>query len=155
MLDGTTREVFRSWFSRDGARVITMSDDNTAKLWDAATGKLMASYDGHKGEILDASFSPEDGRVLTISADGTAKLWEERTGKLLASLEGYTEGLLDGKLSPDGTHVTTASRDGSISIWDVHLEQRKPDEIRRIITARNPWTLSNGVLVPDRLRGNR
>jgi hypothetical protein len=37
----------------------------------------------------------------------------------------------------------------------VHLEQRKPDEIRRIVDARSSWTLSNGVLVPDTRRGNR
>jgi WD40 repeat protein len=61
----------------------------------------------------------------------------------------------DLELSPDGAHVTTASRDGSISSWDVHLEQREPDEVRRIVAARGAWTLSDGVLVPDHLRGNR
>jgi eukaryotic-like serine/threonine-protein kinase len=154
-LEGTTRTVFSGWFSRDGARIITTSEDNTAKLWDATTGKLVASYDGHQDGITDALFSPDEGRVLTISADRIAKLWDARTGKLLASLDGPTDDLLDGKFSPDGTHVTTASRDGTISIWDVHLEQREPAEIRRIVAARNPWTLSNGVLVPDRLKGNR
>lgn len=154
-LEGTTRSVFAAWFSGDGARLITMSDDNTAKLWDSATGKLLASYDGHRDAILDVSFGPEEGRVLTISADRTVKLWDERTGKLLASLEGHTADLLDARFSADGSHITTASRDGSISRWDVHLEQRGADELRRIVAARNPWTLSNGVLVPDRLRGNR
>jgi eukaryotic-like serine/threonine-protein kinase len=155
LLDGTTSMVFAGSFSRDGARLLTTSDDNTAKLWDATTGKLIASYDGHKDAILDAAFGPDEGRVLTISADRTAKLWDERTGRLLASLDGHTEALLDGKFSPDGGRVTTVSRDGWISSWDVHLEQREPDEIRRIVTARNSWTLSNGVLLPDRLRGNR
>ncbi|MEO8705651.1 MAG: protein kinase [Kofleriaceae bacterium] len=153
LLEGTTTDVFGSWFSADDARVITVGDNNTAKLWDAATGKLLTSYDGHADEILDAGFSP-DGRVLTTSADHTAKLWDERTGKLLATFDS-SDALLDGKFSRDGTRIIIASGDGSISTWDVHLELRTPDEIRRIVSARNPWTLSNGVLVPDLLRGNR
>ena len=28
----------------DGARILTASADNTAKLWDAASGKLIASF---------------------------------------------------------------------------------------------------------------
>ena len=153
-LEGTTRYVFGGWFSADGARVITMSDDSSAKLWDATTGKLLASYDG-QDEIQDASFSPDGTRVLTISADRSAKLWEERSGKLLASFDGHTDTLLDGKFSRDGTHVTTATHDGSIAIWDIHLEQRTPDEIHRIVSARSPWTLANGKLVPAALTGNR
>jgi WD40 repeat protein/tRNA A-37 threonylcarbamoyl transferase component Bud32 len=153
-LEGTTTNAFGGWFSADGARVITASVDNTAKLWDAATGKLVASYDGHEAEILAAAFSPDGGRVLTTSADRTAKLWDERTGKLLASFD-HTDAVLDGTFSPDGTQLIIAAGDGSISLWDVQLELRTPDEIRRIVGARNPWTLSNGVLVPDPRRGNR
>ena len=36
-------------FSPDGARILTASADKTAKLWDAASGKLIASFD-HQGE---------------------------------------------------------------------------------------------------------
>jgi eukaryotic-like serine/threonine-protein kinase len=153
-LEGTTAHVLGGWFSADGARVITVSVDNTAKLWDATTGELLAAYDGHEAEILDAGFSPDGGRVLTIGADHTATLWDERTGKLLASFH-HTDAVLDGRFSPDGTQIIIAAGDGSISIWDVQLEQRTPDEIRRIVGARNPWTLSNGVLIPDPTRGNR
>jgi WD40 repeat protein len=38
-------------FSPDGARILTASEDNTAKLWDAASGKLIASFD-HQDEVL-------------------------------------------------------------------------------------------------------
>ncbi|HEU4734439.1 MAG TPA: protein kinase [Kofleriaceae bacterium] len=147
---GGTGNVLNTWFSPDGARFVTAADDHTATLWDAATGKLLASYEGHKDTIVSVSFSPDPGgdRVLTTSADHTAKLWDQRTGKLLASFDRHTDGLLDARFSTDGTRVITASRDGSIWFWDTSLEQREPDAIRDIISARDPWALSNGVLVP-------
>ena len=36
-------------FSPDGARVVTASDDNTARVWDAASGQEIASLKGHEG----------------------------------------------------------------------------------------------------------
>jgi eukaryotic-like serine/threonine-protein kinase len=149
-LDGHTEDVYQARFSPDGARVVTASADRTAKLWDARTGKLLGSLDGHTDDVLMAAFSPDlDGaRVVTASADRTARLWDTRTGKLLATLDGGTDDLVDAAFSADGTHIMTASRDGTIWVWDVHLEARKPDAIQPIISARDPWTLSEGGLVP-------
>jgi hypothetical protein len=38
-------EVVGAAFGPDGARILTASADKTAKLWDAASGKLIASFD--------------------------------------------------------------------------------------------------------------
>ena len=37
-------------FSPDGTQVLTGSDDNTAKLWDSETGKLVRTFAGHTGQ---------------------------------------------------------------------------------------------------------
>ena len=66
-------------FSPDGARILTASADNTAKLWDAASGKLIASFD-HQDEVCQAAFSPDGARILTASGDKTAKLWDAASG---------------------------------------------------------------------------
>ena len=34
----------------DGQRVVSGSGDNTLKVWDVATGKCVATLDGHSGE---------------------------------------------------------------------------------------------------------
>ena len=39
-------------FSPDGSRILTASADNIAKLWDAASGKLIASFDQSGGRRL-------------------------------------------------------------------------------------------------------
>jgi hypothetical protein len=65
-------------FSPDGARILTASADKTAKLWDATSGKLIASFD-HQGTVNAAAFSPDGFRILTASADHSAKLWDAAT----------------------------------------------------------------------------
>ena len=103
-------------FSPDGARLLTASRDKTAKLWDAASGKLLASFD-HQGRVLQGVFSPDGTRILTASADMTAKLWDAASGKLLASF-GHQGRVLRAAFSPDGARILTASADHSAKLWE-------------------------------------
>ena len=103
-------------FSRDGSRILTASRDNTAKLWDAASGKLVASF-AHQDRISDAVFSPDGGRILTASADGTAKLWDTPSAALIASFA-RGNSLYTARFSPDGTRILTASADNTAKLWD-------------------------------------
>ena len=103
-------------FSPDGARILTASWDETAKLWDAVSGKLISSF-AHQGIVYHAAFSPDGARILTASADKTAKLWDAASGKLIVSLSHQDE-VNDAKFSPDGTRILTASRDKTAKLWD-------------------------------------
>ena len=63
-------------FSPDGRRIVTGSQDQTAKVWDAATGNELLTFKDHKEWILSAAFSPDGQRIATGSGDRTAKVWE-------------------------------------------------------------------------------
>ena len=68
-------------FSADGQYLLTArSTDNTARVWDASTGRELARYE-HNDVVLAAAFSRDGRYVATASADGTARLWDVSSGR--------------------------------------------------------------------------
>ena len=63
-------------FSGDGLRVVTASQDGTARIWDAQSGRLAAEPLPHKEGVVAASFSADSRRVVTASSDKTARVWD-------------------------------------------------------------------------------
>lgn len=70
-------------FSFDGQYILTASTDHTAKLWDAHSGALLRSFDGHTDSVNSCAFSPDGQHILTTSADSTTRLWNASTGELV------------------------------------------------------------------------
>ena len=74
--------VLSAAFSPDGKLIVTASFDNTARLWDAETGKQIGEpLTGHTAGVLNAAFSPDGRRLVTASWDKTARLWDVETGE--------------------------------------------------------------------------
>ena len=91
--------------------------DKTARVWDADSGKTLASLQGHTGAVISAAFSPDGKRVVTASNDKTARVWDADSGKTLASLQGHTDAVYSAAFSPDGKRVVTASDDNTARVW--------------------------------------
>jgi WD40 repeat protein len=67
--------VHTARFSPDGRWIVTASDDATARIWYAETGREYFTLAGHRGPVLEAAFSPDSISVITGSGDGTARIW--------------------------------------------------------------------------------
>jgi WD40 repeat protein len=63
-------------FSSDDRRILTGSHDQTARVWDATSGKELLTLNGHSGWVNSVAFSPDGRRILTGNGDGTVKVWE-------------------------------------------------------------------------------
>ena len=75
-LEGHSSDVMSVAFSPDGKRILSGSQDETLKLWDAETGQETLTLKGHSGAVMSVAFSPDGKRLASASADTTAKLWE-------------------------------------------------------------------------------
>lgn len=104
-------------FSTDGKKVVTASKDNTAKIWDVESGKLLADLTGHSGEIYTAQFSPDGKKIVTASKDNIVKIWSAESGELLIDIKSNINKLVSASFSPDGKKVLVRAE--KTSIWDI------------------------------------
>ena len=106
-------------FSRDGSQVLTGSLDGTARLWEAASGKLLATLRHSNTGVRSVAFSPDGSQVLTGLRDGTAQLWEVASNQELITFVGHQNEISSVAFSPDGSQVLTGSLDGTARLWEV------------------------------------
>ncbi len=88
-------------FDTAGEGVLTASQDRTAAVWTAGSGRLLAQLRGHQQRILDAVFALEPGLVLT-SSPRTARLWQLT---LPRSPDVAGGGIQRAMLAPDGRRL--------------------------------------------------
>lgn len=122
-------------FSPDGKQVVSGGCDQTLKIWDAVTGKIMLTLGGHAGEIETAAWSPDGKRIASGSWDKAVKIWDANTGRIVRTLTGHTGRVWAVAWSPDGKQLVSKSEDSTLKAWDVAAGQ----EIFSVdqLTARN------------------
>jgi WD40 repeat protein len=58
--------VVSASFSPDGARIVTVSQGGSARVWDAVTGKALTSPFRQAEPIVTAAFSADGERLITV-----------------------------------------------------------------------------------------
>jgi WD40 repeat protein len=119
-LEGHTNNISSARFSPDGSKIVTISRDNTAKVWNVNNGTLLQNLEYSTGDVWSAQFSPDGSKIVTASYDRTAKVWDANTGVLLRTLEGHTNWVNSAEFSPDGSKIVTASNDYTAKVWDAN-----------------------------------
>ena len=104
-------------FSPDGRYLVTGSIDNSARVWEVATGRLIDKPLLHDNWVRTVAFAPDNQHVLTGSHDMTAQLWNIHTGERTAPTLHHTGGVVSMAISPDGTRALTGSGDKTARLW--------------------------------------
>jgi WD40 repeat protein len=99
-----------------------VSYDNTARVWDAASERELATLRGHTDKVTNAAWSPDGKQIVTASWDQTARVWGAASGRELATLRGHTDKVTNAAWSPDGKQIVTASYDNTARIYLTHIE---------------------------------
>ena len=133
-----TESVESVAFSPDGERIVSGSHDNTARIWDSRTGKLLAgpfelAVDRYRvfaiAGINSVAFSPDGERVASGSSQrpGGIDIWDARTGEhITIRLDDFINGydidvsVLSVAFSPDGERIASGLSNGTVCIWDSH-----------------------------------
>jgi WD40 repeat protein/serine/threonine protein kinase len=133
-LSGHGSAVHAVSFSSDDSQILSGSDDNTMKVWNARTGRLMKTLRGHAGWVRSCQFSPALGsqQVLSGSHDGQARIWnvdryienislsvDESTDDRSPVID-HDDAVLAVAFDATTKYVVTAGRNQTARIWDAH-----------------------------------
>jgi len=121
-LVGHTKEVLYAEFAPgDSNRVLTVSRDHTARVWNLNNLAHPLILKGHEDVIKHGSFDPKNPkRVLTVSYDGTARIWNLDNLSNPIILKGHEAPINDGSFDPKNSNrVLTVSSDGTARVWNI------------------------------------
>ncbi len=111
-------------FSPDGKQLLTAGDD-TAILWDVATGYEIRVFYGHADRVSAAVFSPSGKEIATGSEDGTVRIWDVASGKEVRQMPGHDyEPALSVSYSPDGRTIAAGYSINHVREWDAATGQQ-------------------------------
>jgi WD40 repeat protein/DNA-binding SARP family transcriptional activator len=103
-----------------GPRLTTISQNKELIVWDAMSGKKIATLPEFLDPWYRISFSSDGNKMIVVSdSSSTATLWNLATGKKLFDLAGHTQPLYNSAFSPDGKRLVTVGKDGTAIVWDV------------------------------------
>ena len=123
--NGHTSLVTDAEFSPTGLELVTVSDDNSGRIWSVRSGHLLRVLVGHSFPISTGSYSP-DGHWIVTASQFTAGLWNAGTGQLQLYLVGDTAKLTGASFSPTGNWIVTGSEDGTARVYHCVICQPLP-----------------------------
>lgn len=74
-------------FSRDGQRLACGLSDNSIRIYQSETGKILSELKGHTGSVVSVCFSPRNRDLIaSASNDGTVRIWNASSGEEIVAI---------------------------------------------------------------------
>jgi WD40 repeat protein/serine/threonine protein kinase len=106
----------------DGKRIVCGTyvpgpNNPVVRAWDAATGKLLLTLNGHTKMIQSVAVSGDGGRIVSGDLDGVIKVWDRaKNYEPMTLAPPHTLGFL--ALSPDGRRIAGGGNHLTVRVWD-------------------------------------
>ena len=143
-----SRHVFLTLF-RDGSKILTSSDDGSARLWSSETGfeltkivfeimdeaarsnvlsQLQSSSAPNDAPVAGAALSFDNTLIATCSSlDHSVRVWDSKTGQTIAWPPSHAPdhvGTVTSIQFCNSSMLITSSQDGSVFLWTALTGQR-------------------------------
>jgi serine/threonine protein kinase/WD40 repeat protein len=119
-LEADENTEFRSVaFSPNGRWIAAGDNDAHARVWDATTSRVLATFDDHPQTVTSVSFSP-DGSLLATACwrESVIQVWETQTWQRVCRIHKPDDTMERVVFSPDSRLIAAESdRQDALNIW--------------------------------------
>lgn len=127
-LSGHRQRVDAVCYSPDGRLLVTASWDETARVWDVETGRMLLELKEpvHHSYVHAAAFSHDGARIATADFNGRIAVWNSKDGSLVKTWDGHSKAVYSVDFTKDGRNLLTSSADYTAKLW-LNWESPQPD----------------------------
>jgi len=118
VLTGHTAQILGFAFL-DTNTLVSVSLDQTAKIWDVATGRMRHSVEVRFGTPTRFALAPGHSPLAADTAFGKARLWNYETGEILKTFAPGDSGASALAFTPDGKSLVLGTEKGVLRLMDV------------------------------------
>jgi WD40 repeat protein len=133
--EGHANRVTVAAWSPEGARVLTASDDGTARIWDVATGRELINLPVG-GIVASATWDQLGAQVVTGNWNGVVQVWDALTGVPRPPIKAHDGAILSVTWGADGKYLLSHSWDGTAKVWDSKFGKLISDSFLEVILSR-------------------
>ena len=109
-----------SAFSSDGTEIATVGMDNSFKLWNVESGKLLNTYDTSAVFVINrVAFSSYGQLLITGHDDGSMTIWSAETESILKQFKAHDGWVETIAISPDGRGLVSGGPYGKVKYWNL------------------------------------
>lgn len=123
LLVGHKQRINGVAFSPDGELLSTASDDQTVKIWDAASGQELATLQRQSStddwiSARGVAFSSDGSRLAASYDRGFVVLWDVPAKKQASEFRVFQDTVWSLAFAHDGKTLALGSGDGTVTLWD-------------------------------------
>ncbi|KAG0148241.1 hypothetical protein CROQUDRAFT_90573 [Cronartium quercuum f. sp. fusiforme G11] len=125
-LVGHSHCVYTTAFHPLGTMLVSGSFDETIKLWDASSRRLIRTLPGHSEVVSALDFSRDGSVIVSASFDGLTRLWDTATGQCLKTLvvaEETNAPVSFVAFTPNSNYLLTCALDSVVRLWDYKTKE--------------------------------
>ncbi|WP_336053987.1 WD40 repeat domain-containing protein [Streptomyces sp. CA2R101] len=129
----------------DGERIICVSEDGRATMWDAIAGRFLSEVGSHEAHCMMVSVSRE-GLVATVGEDGLVAVADPDLGTA-PSVRRYESSIEGCAWSGDGEVLAVARDDGAVDLLTKKLDHLRTVEVSTSAARCVAWSQDNEQFV--------
>lgn len=138
-LFGHTLDIWDMAFSADGQLLVSIGFDNTARVWEVASGRELFAPINLLNTPFRVAINSQSPLLATGNVEGQIELWDLTSGEAIGQpVVAHADQITGLVFSQDGRFLYTSSVDNTIKIWEM-VEQT-------LIPAGNPLIGHTGFI---------